>query len=89
MFRFPVQFHTVRASADEGAHSPRAPADPVLVDHDGRLYPLNVLLAQLPSTHVVDLDTAAPRSGQEAWDYVCRHWPTLAASIVAGTISAI
>ena len=55
-----------------------------LVNHDGRLYPLDALLAQLPEHNRMVLDEEAPQSGQAAWDFVTRHWPALADCIVAG-----
>ena len=55
-----------------------------LVNHDGRLYPLLALLAQLPEHNRLPLDQEAPQSGQAAWDFVTKHWPPLADCIVAG-----
>ena len=55
-----------------------------LVDHDGRLYPLYGLLAQLPEHNRMVLDQEAPQSGQAAWEFVTKHWPALADCIVAG-----
>ena len=79
VFRFPSSPDAVEPiGIREGVHRD-------LVDHDGRLYRLDELLAQLPPARAADLDAAAPRTGQETWDTICRRWPVLAASIVAGT----
>ena len=55
-----------------------------LVDHDGRLYPLHALLAQLPNHNLLLLNQEAPQSGQAAWDFVTKHWPALADCLAAG-----
>ena len=52
--------------ADEGARSMRAPADLSLVDHDGGLYRLDALLAELSPSEAAELEAAAPQTGQEA-----------------------
>ena len=56
----------------------------LLLDHDGRLYPVRALFGQVPASMLLELEQADARSEQELWDCVCRRWPALAASIAAG-----
>ena len=67
---------------DSAAPGPRAVIQ--LVNHDGQLYPLHALLAQLPEHNRMVLDQEAPQSGQAAWGFVTKHWPALADCLAAG-----
>jgi hypothetical protein len=88
VIRFPVQLRVVPLSDPPIATSPADEPTILLVAHDGRLYALHALLAQLPAAYRLELQDAGPRSGQEAWDLVTRRWPALAACIAAGIKSA-
>ena len=84
VIRFPAQLRVVPLTEPAAAVPPAAETVITVVDHDGRLYLLDALLAQLPDPHRLELQDEAPRSGQEVWDTVTRRWPALAACIVAG-----
>ncbi len=77
---FPPQFRRVPMTSF--AEVPVVDPQPA-VDHDGRLYPLEILLRGLTPTELRAVEAIAPRSGQEAWDEVVRNWPALAAEIAA------
>ena len=63
------------------------PARPVsVVEHDGRIYPLEPLLRGLTKDELSRVAQAAPRSAQLAWDEAVRRWPALTAEIVAGVV---
>ena len=63
------------------------PAKPVsVVEHDGKIYPLEPLLRGLTEDELSRVAQAAPRSAQLAWDEAVRRWPALTAEIVAGVL---
>ena len=55
------------------------------VESDGRIYKLSGLLASLTSMQLQEIEEICPRSGQEAWDYAVRRWPTMTASLIASS----
>ena len=55
------------------------------VDYRGNLYPLESLIKRLSLEYIRELQRAAPRSGQEAWDLVDKRWPELA-EIIADAV---
>ena len=57
---------------------------PSVVEHDGKIYPLEALLRGLTEDELSRVAQAAPRSAQYAWDEAVRRWPALMAEIVAG-----
>ena len=76
---FPVQLRIVRVEQDVMVPLPSLP---VLVEHDGRVYPLAVLLQHLAPHELQKIGDTVPRSGQAMWDEVVRRWPALAAGII-------
>lgn len=56
----------------------------LVVEHDGRLYNLLLLLPMLPGRVLDELEALAPQSPQETWDLVARLWPALAEAATAG-----
>lgn len=77
---FPVQRRTDPEPISIDGSTSEPESSPVLVEHDGSTYPLIVLITSLPIENLHQLQAATPRFGQEAWDWVVRHWPTLADS---------
>jgi len=76
---FPVQLRIVRVEQDVMVPLPSLP---VLVEHDGRVYPLAALLQHLAPHKLQEIGDTVPRSGQAMWDEVVRRWPALAAGII-------
>ena len=60
-----------------------------LIEHDGRMYDLALLVQQLSPGELQEIGAVAPRSGQEMWDAIVRRWPALAAEIVAGGATGV
>lgn len=85
---FPVRHRTDPESISIAGATSEPESSPVLVEHDGRTYPLIVLITSLPIENLLQLQAAAPRFGQEAWDWVVQRWPLLAESIIDKTESA-
>ena len=81
LIQFPLQLRVVPLEP-----TPALPLEHecALIEHDGRMYDLAGLVQQLSRGQIQEIGEAAPRSGQEMWDAVVRHWPALAAEIVAG-----
>ena len=55
---------------------------PVVVEHDGSLYLLAALLAQLPDNVLADVDALVPWTAQAMWDLVVQRWPRRAKAAV-------
>ncbi len=79
---FPARLRLVPAQSERYAHDGNEAL--AAVEHDGRAYDLAGLIRHLSPKELREIGDTAPRSGQELWDQVVRHWPALAAEIVAG-----
>ena len=56
---------------------------PIMVEHDGRIYRLADLLRVLTNQETRLITSLTPRSGQEVWNAIVRHWPRLADDIMS------
>jgi hypothetical protein len=65
-------------AANDGDDQPAA-----AVEHNGELYPAELLLRQLPPHSMQEIGAMAPRNLQAFWDEVVRRWPAMADEIVA------
>jgi len=75
---FPAPVVPIIVQQPPAALAPSDREELLIVEHDGRLHNLLLLLPQLPGRVLDELEALAPRSGQEAWDLVARLWPALA-----------
>ena len=81
---FPRQLRVVPFEPLTMAQADLPQDEPIaMVDHDGRLYDLAALIRHLSPDELRQVGATAPRSGQELWDEVVRHWPALAAEIAS------